>query len=425
MKDKVLHIAAHLGGGAGKAISGLAIGLNEYVHNKVILLEEPEQDRYVRACRENSIDVIISRDEEVLKREISLADYVIFSWWGHPLSYEIYKVLSKVEARIFLWSHVNGLYYPYISPRFLELFDGVMFTSGCTYENSKWSGEERDIWRKKTEIIYGIGGFVPAAIQTKPSYNIGDKYMLCYSGTVNYSKMNKEFPRLCEKLKKDIPSVDINIYGKYDEETYESFTALDDADDYVHMWGFVDDIECRLCEMDVYCYPLTDINFATTENALLEAMAAGLPVVVLDNPAERNIVIHEKTGYVAKNIDEMESYLLKLYSDNRTAKELGQNARNYVIATYDYHINAKKCVEYIRKYSYDKKLHNFISLLGKSPGDNLLFFADCDKDGMKQKLRDKSSDNIFLNDSKGSPYHYKKYYKEDNILKELCGERDI
>ena len=172
MKKRVLHIAAHLGGGAGKAISGLAIGLNAYFQNEVVLLERPEQERYVDLCKVNNVDVKVVFSAQEIVEHIKKFDYVIFSWWGHPLSHEVFKALEETEAVVFLWSHVNGLHYPHLTPEFIDLFDGTFFTSGCTYENPSWSKEQQARIRGNSEIVYGIGLFKPEDIPDKNTFSI-------------------------------------------------------------------------------------------------------------------------------------------------------------------------------------------------------------------------------------------------------------
>ena len=129
----------------------------------------------------------------------------------------------------------------------------------------------------------------------------------------------------------------------------------------IHFEGYVDNLQECLTNLDVFCYPLTSHNFATTENALLEAMAAGLPVVVLNNPPERNIIEHNYNGLIANNVEEMVANVVVLYNDCKLAENIGSNARKYTIDNYDSCANAKKCAEYIKSFAdKEKDKHNFV-----------------------------------------------------------------
>lgn len=65
-------------------------------------------------------------------------------------------------------------------------------------------------------------------------------------------------------------------------------------------------------------------------NAVLEAMALGLPVVASDIPANRDAVIHGETGFLAKNEIELLEYCLKLVDDPDLRSRLGGAGRERV-----------------------------------------------------------------------------------------------
>ena len=55
----MLHITSHLGGGVGKAISGLIMSGKNCIDSQIILLEKPEQMYYVDLLVEQNISVVI------------------------------------------------------------------------------------------------------------------------------------------------------------------------------------------------------------------------------------------------------------------------------------------------------------------------------------------------------------------------------
>ena len=81
---KILHIAAHLGGGAGKAISGIAIQGQQFFKDthRILLLQQPEKTVYVQECWRNGVEVSNWNDNLVL---LGWADVVVVSWWNHPV----------------------------------------------------------------------------------------------------------------------------------------------------------------------------------------------------------------------------------------------------------------------------------------------------------------------------------------------------
>jgi len=420
MKKKILHIAAHLGGGVGKATSGLAIGLKDYFENEVVILEEPESKRYVDLCKEHNVDVNVVYDVKILKEKIIAADYVIFSWWGHPLSYKIYKILSEGEARIFIWVHVNGWHYPYISPEFLEVFDGMLFSTTCIYENDKWMLEQQKRIKDASEIVYGSGLFYPDEIKTKENYQRNDKVIIGYTGTINYNKMSFEFPKICSEVRKRVPNVEFRLFGVCDEDTYNSFIEYDSSlKDCMYFMGYVSDVDRQLLDLDIFCYPLNKENFGTTDNTLVEAMAAGVPIVVFDNPAEKSVIDHNKSGLIANTTEQFIQHIVNLCEDANLAKTLGQNARAVSVEKFDNHVNADLCNAYIKKYEQvEKTVHDFQAVVGKTPGETYLYFANMTKEDYIEKAKNNDLHPIFKGESKSSVYHYLRYYS-DPILEEL------
>jgi glycosyltransferase involved in cell wall biosynthesis len=90
-------------------------------------------------------------------------------------------------------------------------------------------------------------------------------------------------------------------------------------------------------------------------NAILEGMAAGLPMVVTDVGGNKEAVIDGKTGYVvpAKDIWLLSQAILKLAQDLGLAVEFGQAARLRVIE----HFSLEACINAYLKL-YDALLHN-------------------------------------------------------------------
>lgn len=342
-KINVVYIAAHLGGGAGKAISGLIKGLTNY-DSTLLLLEKPVETKYYDACIDAGINVTVSNDIQVIRHLAEDNDLIILNWWCHPLFVKVFQALDGIDKKIIIWSHINGLHYPYMPFEFIGMFDGCMFTSSCTFDNDYWSDKEKEKIRQKSAIVYGIGDFKPEKCTHKTGHKIHGSFRIGYTGTLSFNKASREFPIICEEIKNIIPDASFEMYGRTDDDFEKSFDS-----DYVHFNGYTDDLNDILPQMDIFCYPLNAVNFATTENALLEAMAAGLPVVVLDNPTMRSIITHGKNGLIAMNTDQFVRYVKELYLHDDLRKMLGENARKSVIDRYDGENNCEVCEKYIER----------------------------------------------------------------------------
>jgi len=73
-------------------------------------------------------------------------------------------------------------------------------------------------------------------------------------------------------------------------------------------------------------------------NALLEAMAVGLPVIATDTGGVRDAIIEGETGYVATPGDreELADCLRRLTSDPSRADRMGHRAREYVVSNHSW-----------------------------------------------------------------------------------------
>lgn len=80
---------------------------------------------------------------------------------------------------------------------------------------------------------------------------------------------------------------------------------------------------------DIFCSPAT--HGESFGVVLLEAMAAGLPVIAFDNPGYRNLFPDFARGFLVpnKNVSALTQAILILVTNSRLRRELGQKNRRY------------------------------------------------------------------------------------------------
>ena len=280
---------------------------------------------------------------------------------------------------------------------------------------------ERNTLNNKTEFVYGIGNFHPAEFDTKETYATTDIIRIGYIGTMDFAKMSSDFPEICSRVAGKMQNVQFELCGKYSEDFEKAFfKEHPELRKNVLFSGFVTDVKSRLLTFDVFAYPLSKNNYATTENAILEAMAAGLPVAVYNNPAERAIIENEVNGVTAETPAAFADRIIDLCRDEHEREKIGKAARAHVIAKYDARVNGdrfKAAIENALKVQ--KHYHNFSQVTGKDIWERFLFFSGDDREKIEAFLRGENIElpAIFRSESKSSPKHYLRYFNDDRMAK--------
>lgn len=114
----------------------------------------------------------------------------------------------------------------------------------------------------------------------------------------------------------------------------------------VHLLGPRDDVPRLLKKANVFTLPSRTEGLP---NALLEAMAAGCPIVATAVPGCRDLIEHEQTGLLVPYADTgaLAGAVLRLLTDPSLAQRLGRNASALVERSW----SAERCYrEYCRAY---------------------------------------------------------------------------
>jgi len=147
-----------------------------------------------------------------------------------------------------------------------------------------------------------------------------------------------DFIKLAAAIKKDFPDTKFILAG--DGVLRKNIAALINKlhlKEQVILTGWRNDIPSILSCLDVFV--LTSL-WEGLPIAVLEAMAAGLPVVATDTGGIREVVLDSKTGYLVKpgDIQALHGRLKELLMKSYLRKEFGQRAIS-VLGHNDYSLN--------------------------------------------------------------------------------------
>ena len=195
----------------------------------------------------------------------------------------------------------------------------------------------------KIEHVHGVGidltQFKPIRLENKnelrKSYGYNpDDFLLFYAAEFNKNKNQQMLIETIPLIKNEVPNVKLLLAGEgalLDE--CRSLAKKLGVVEQVHFLGFRKDIQSLLS--------ITDVSVASSLREglpvnIMEAMAAGIPIVASDNRGHRELVLNNKNGWVV-DCDDKESFSrkVKLLANNKDLRiKLGLNGRRMMKSKY-------------------------------------------------------------------------------------------
>lgn len=303
----VLHLVDQLTtGGAGRSlIASAGFGVRAGGRHRIASLRPPHPDA-LHLAKQAGLEAA----ERPWLDEVADADIVHVHFWNTPLLHARLRE-AWPACRLVLTSHVRGSTSPHIlTPELLERADQVI----CTSPDS-------------LAIAGGKAALAPAAAdlgrvaqvrrEAHPVFTIG------YLGAVDFAKMHPDFAGMHTRLGR--PEVRILVAGDGGARRILASAPVP-AGVRMELRGQVADVGSFLSQCDVFGYPLRRPCYATTELVVHEAMAAGLPCVVLADGGPAHSVVHGVTGFVAADEDDYLCRLRTLHDDPVLRRRMGEAA---------------------------------------------------------------------------------------------------
>lgn len=113
----------------------------------------------------------------------------------------------------------------------------------------------------------------------------------------------------------------------------ENYIAANQAQDFIHFVGYVDDIPAKLKALDIF---MLCANQEALGSSILDAYAAGVPVIATATGGIAAVVKHEQTGLLCATGDSeaMAQAIARYMSDPKLTAHITQQAQEAVASQY-------------------------------------------------------------------------------------------
>lgn len=437
----ILHITPHLGGGVGTVVRGyldhvLSVGADNHgVLSLDTLNNESREFLHRIGCV--WIDEVFGKLEE-LDVQIAKADIVLVHWWNHPLLQMVLMGRSLPACRLLLWAHISGVPSPNNFTKFiLDYPDRVVFTTPLSFnapEIRALSSEQRD----RITTIWSTAGVthLKQPLKERQANSRVAQTIVGYTGNLDYTKLNSEFFHACSRLASD--AMRFTVIGPLTEAFREDFERSS-IQNLMSVTGFVEEkTKFKLmADFRVFGYPLARHHYGTCDQTIQEAQALGVPPVVLNNPMESYMVVHGRTGLIARNINEYCEYVKLLLSDDSLHDELSKNAASFAHSEYSIEKMARQWHHEFEgvmaspksvKHSLSELTNStlspadiFIASLGHNSGvfeTHRLATTSSEKERAVSQICCLQAMENWSSPTKSTASHYSKFYPEDPWLRE-------
>lgn len=409
---KILHITAHLGGGVGKAHSALCVSGPEDIRRHYVLLETPRDTRYTDMIRAGGAEITIAPDDMTLRQLADEADIVQIEWWNHPRIYECLCRSGLPAMRTVFWSHISGLFAPYIPAGLFTAAGRFAFTSACSF-NAPNLADLDPVIHDSLAVVNSGFGFQQATSVERPSR---PPLSITYLGTVDFAKMSPDLFTAIDTV--NASDLSVSIWGSFDPDGTVTHAATQMANPgRIRFRGPTADPALILADTDIFLYLLQPQHFGTAENALIEAMSLGAVPIVFGNPAEQAIVRHGETGFVEKDSASVARRLAWMLVNSEAVMRIGRQAMDDVNRTRTPTLSAWAFADiYLSLAGTEKRVVDFMQVLGQTPAHWFLSTQTLARGG-----KPAVSFPVNATESKGSISHFLDCFPGDPSLSALAG----
>ncbi len=155
------------------------------------------------------------------------------------------------------------------------------------------------------------------------------------------------------EIARQVPQIHAVIVGGFTEEHYgDSYyrgllSRYSDVRNRITFAGEMPSskVDEYLAAADIFVFPS---SFEGLPNAVMEGMAAGLPVVASDIPPHRELITEGEHGYIARDPAAMARAVSELAEDEGLRRRIGSNGKSFIRMTMSMELAANAYLEVYR-----------------------------------------------------------------------------
>ncbi|HLP43843.1 MAG TPA: glycosyltransferase family 4 protein [Candidatus Nanoarchaeia archaeon] len=187
----------------------------------------------------------------------------------------------------------------------------------------------------------------------KEKFGVVDKKVILFGGRLSAAKGGDKAIESLVKIIEKVPNVVLLVAGKVDEYTERMQNEAEELGlgDRLIFTGWISEKEMKFAYACADVVLVPSVIFDSLPRLVVEAMAAGRPVVGTCYGGTSEIVVEGETGYVINphNIELMAERVTDLLLDEQKNKQFGEAARKRVKADFDQHAKNIILIEEYKK----------------------------------------------------------------------------
>lgn len=356
---KTLFITQNLNsGGAQRSLTNLALTINSRADIQVAVAGNSTAAYFLDQLLQGGVRVFRTAETrdafdhaEALVRKICAENISTVCFWNLD---------SKIKMLLVKTLRFTNIKFVDVSPgdnSFSELSELVEFSTRIAFPEAdyyarldhmvlKYAGKTPAHYKGSVSVI---PNGVPTASTVKSSYELGGSPKVVINGRIVPNKFVVEIIEAMSLVRQTMPDAELHVYGavepRHEEYGKKVFALADEiGDGKVFFHGLHFEARSELCRYDAYAVLGFDQG---CPNALLEALAAGMPAVANDNGGTREQIINRETGMLIPSCSpqELASALLEVLSNRELAQRLGQQGQAHVLSQFSMQAMSKSYLE--------------------------------------------------------------------------------